>query len=105
MARGKLSSIAPFLDADPRVYAAINDLYIYLSQQEDTSIVYSQRYDEQSSTLGFLGEASPGTLSSAPSWRIRKLVYAADGDVTITWADGNSLFDNVWDNRASLTYI
>lgn len=61
-------------------------------------------YDVVSSTLSYLGEANPGTATSAASWRIKKLVFDASGDITVTYADGNSSFDNVWDNRASLSY-
>jgi hypothetical protein len=27
------------------------------------------------------------------------------GDVIIEYADGNANFDNVWDNRTSLSYV
>ena len=37
-------------------------------------------------------------------WRIRREVVS--GSVTVaSYADGNGNYDNVWDNRASLTYI
>ena len=64
------------------------------------------RYDQDADppTYAYLGQALPGALTSAPAWRIQKLVFNSGGDVTCTWADGNSNFDNVWDNRASLAY-
>lgn len=50
----------------------------------------------------FIGKAPIGSLPSAPVWQIAKL------DVTSvwikTWADGNSNYDNVFDDRASLSY-
>lgn len=104
MAQGKLPSTAPNLAIDAGLYAAINDLYIYLSQQEDTSAVYAKRFDQYDATTGYLGEAVVGASSAVAAWRIQKLVFGVDGDVTITWADGNSQFDNIWDNRAGLTY-
>ena len=64
------------------------------------------RYDQDADppTVAYLGQALPGVATTSPAWRIQKLVFNAQGDVTCTWADGNADFDNVWDNRASLTY-
>jgi hypothetical protein len=64
------------------------------------------RYDQDADppTVAYLGQAQPGTSTAAALWRIQKLSFGVDGDVTALWADGNANFDNVWDNRASLTY-
>jgi hypothetical protein len=51
----------------------------------------------------YIGEASPGSLTSASAWRIKRVVETGP-DSVITWADGDSDFDNIWDNRLSLTY-
>lgn len=61
------------------------------------------KVDAISDSLMYIGEADPGVASSAASWRIKKMTIV--GTVTaIAWADGNGNFDNIWDNRASLTY-
>jgi len=52
----------------------------------------------------YMGEAEPGTLNSEKRWRIRRLTYNGTKLETIEWADGNGNFDNVWDDRASLSY-
>lgn len=52
-------------------------------------------------TVTYLGEASIGSATSSAVWRIKKIVETGD-DVSITYAGGK--FDQVWDNRASLTY-
>ena len=52
----------------------------------------------------YIGEANPGSAFSASVWRIKYIEILSDGDVSITWADGNDSFDNVWNNRASYTY-
>lgn len=52
-------------------------------------------------TVTYLGEAAVGSATSAAVWRIKKIVETGD-DVSITYAGGK--FDQVWDNRASLTY-
>jgi hypothetical protein len=58
---------------------------------------------DSATTAGYtyICEALPGTLSSAAGWRIQKIT---DATGTTVWADGNAKFDNVADNRASLTY-
>jgi hypothetical protein len=59
--------------------------------------------DEASATVTYIGKAAIATATSASSWQISKLTVS--GSITsITWADGNATYDNVWDNRASLTY-
>lgn len=52
----------------------------------------------------YIGEANPGTLTSASSWRIKYVTIAGDGDVSVVWADGNDSFDNIWDNRLTYSY-
>ncbi len=54
------------------------------------------------SDIDYVGEAAIGTATSAALWRIKR-VDSATG-IIILWADGNASFDNVWDNRASLSY-
>ena len=68
--------------------------------------VYAQQVDFVTSTLIYRAEADPGTATSAAAWRIRRIIIdnASKGDVSTTWADGNANFDNIWDNRAILSY-
>lgn len=84
---------------------AVNSMDRRVSEIED-SMSYATRYDQDSSTptFAYLGKASAGSATSAAVWQIQKLDFGVDGDVTVTWADGNARFDNVWDNRASLSY-
>lgn len=51
--------------------------------------------------VDYVGEAAIGTATSAASWRIKK-VDSTTG-ISIQWA-GSGVFDQVWDNRASLSY-
>lgn len=67
--------------------------------------VYSKRVDFISETELYKGEAAVGSSEASAVWRIRKLTIAVDGDVVEIWADGDANFDNVWANRASLTYM
>lgn len=66
--------------------------------------IYATNFDQADATTGYVGEALPGTATSAAGWRIKKMVFGADGDVMTTFADGDAAFDNIWDDRASLTY-
>ena len=59
--------------------------------------------DQVSSTLFYVGEANIASPTSSPVWRIRKIDTSTG--VAIQWADGNSNFDNVWDDHTILTYI
>lgn len=50
----------------------------------------------------YIGEATNATATSAASWKITRLDLNTLLDVT--YADGNLNYDNIWDNRESLTY-
>jgi hypothetical protein len=65
---------------------------------------YQPAYDQVSDVLAYSGLSLPGTATSEASWQIQELTFGADGDVTGKFADGDALFDNIWDNRGSLTY-
>lgn len=58
--------------------------------------------DYSTQNVTYVCKAFAGSNSSDPVWQIKK-ISSASGTV-ITFADGNSLFDNIADNRASLTY-
>ncbi len=60
---------------------------------------YSMRIDEVSDDLIYVGEALPGSSESSSVWRIKKITSTG-----VLFADGNTNFDNRWDQRASLSY-
>jgi hypothetical protein len=62
-----------------------------------------KRFDIQSSVI-YLGEAPPGTASSSPAWRIRRIALDAQGNPTSSLLAGSGSATNVWDARASLSY-
>lgn len=47
------------------------------------------------------GGPNPPTASAV--WRIQRITITGD-DIDKHWADGDALFNNVWDNRLSLDY-
>lgn len=65
-------------------------------------IPLATRIDEASDTVTYIGAAQPGAAAGAASWQIKK-VDTSSGTI-ITFADGDGLFNNVWNNRASLSY-
>lgn len=52
----------------------------------------------------YRGDAVPGTATSASAWRVTRLTMQSDGDTEILYADGDDLYNNIWDNRLSLSY-
>lgn len=51
----------------------------------------------------YVGEAAPGSSNAAAVWRIKRIVETGP-DSVLRWADGDTNFDNIWNNRAALTY-
>lgn len=66
----------------------------------DLSVRYVQ--DSVTATTYYIGKSTPGTATSAAAWQILKLDEASG--TVITWADGDTEFNNVWDDRQSLSY-
>ena len=59
--------------------------------------------DEVSATLTYIGKAIPGSSLASAVWLIYR-VSVSGAITTISHADGNSLYDNIWNDRASLSY-
>ncbi len=59
--------------------------------------------DSTDSNNIYTGFAAAGSATSSASWKIQK-VSTVGAVVTTTYADGNLNYDNIWDNRASLSY-
>lgn len=75
---------------------AISHLPAHLGQN------LAQRIDDQTSVM-YIGVAPINSTTDAPIWSVKRLTISG-GLLTIQWADGNDLNDNIWDNRASLNY-
>lgn len=67
-----------------------------------SSASYITRLDEASATITYVGEAAPATLTSAASWRIKRL--DSTSGLVVLYAAGAANFDQIWDNRAALAY-
>jgi len=74
-----------------------------VSVANDGSGEYAIRVDDYTTAnVTYVGKAAIASATSAGVWQVMK-VDESTGTV-ITWADGDSSFDNIWDNRASLSY-
>lgn len=63
----------------------------------------ASRVDEASASVTYVGKAVAGTADATAAWKISRITTS--GSVIITeFADGNTNYDNVWSNRASLSY-
>lgn len=62
------------------------------------------KYIEHVGSIIYIGEASGvGDATSAASWKILRIDESNLPDVTMKWA-GTGAYDQVWDDRLSLTY-
>lgn len=92
-------------------YDSDNDTLARISANESSDGSFSISTSPKDEALGiddtttadttYIGKAATGTATSAASWKISKL---DDSTGRLTWADGDANYDNIWDNRASLSY-
>lgn len=67
------------------------------------TFAYKTNIDEASATVTYIGRASTKAATSEAQWQIVKIEIS--GNVTtMKYANGSYTFDQIWDNRASLTY-
>jgi len=64
---------------------------------------YAIRLDDVGSGVTYVGYALPGTATSVASWQVKRLTETS-GDCVVEWADGDADFNNIWDDRAGLSY-
>lgn len=61
------------------------------------------RLHEVDAATTFIGKGKPGSGDSAAVWQIQRLTVVGMV-ILVEWAEGDDEFDNVWDDRASLSY-
>lgn len=68
---------------------------------QDLKTIIKRKIDTVNTYLKYVGEAGPGALDSEAVWRIRREITQG-ALTTISYA--SPAFDQVWDDRATLTY-
>ncbi len=63
---------------------------------------FAVRTDKSGGTE-YVGLAAIGSAESSAVWQIQRLVTTGQ-NLTITWADGDDSFDNIWDDILTLSY-
>lgn len=81
--------------------ALTTDATISGNVSTESAVYYKRLDDTTTASMIYIGEATPGTLTSAASWRIKRLDLTSG--LIIQWA-GSGAFTQVWDNRAALSY-
>lgn len=61
------------------------------------------RVDSNNSSITYVGEAEPNTNTSDASWRIQRIIEISETDFDIQWSSSGE-FDQIFDNRESLSY-
>ena len=56
---------------------------------------------DDTGTYIYVGYAIPGSATSGAVWRVKRIENATGNSL---WADGDALYNNVWDDHASLSY-
>ena len=87
--------------------ASITSLDARVTTLEDDLTLAQQVNDDPGNDFIYIGEAAPGSLTSAAVWRIKRIEFTnpgVDEDLETLWADGDSQFDNIWDNHLALSY-
>lgn len=70
-----------------------------LSSSKDNVII-----DKASASITYFGFSVPGSLSSDAAWRVLRKEVVSDTITEFKYAGGNDAYDNVWNDRASLSY-
>lgn len=78
--------------------ASGNKSKVAVTNEDDAS---GLRVDQASSTVIYLGEGLFGALPSEAKWKIKKI----DLSTGVVIKSSSENFDQIWDNRASLTYV
>lgn len=106
---GSMSSVgienASGIQINPATEEKQDSIISGLSSVSSSVATYAIQYAVNSgdSTITYVGKAAAGSSLASAVWQIKRITDTS-GNLSIQFADGNDDFDNVWNNRESLSY-
>lgn len=90
--------------ADPETGLAKDTILTDGSQKSNPSN-YANRIDKTSTANKiYIGDSIISGAEGSAVWRIQVIDKTSLANIKVLWADGDELFNNVWNNRTSLSY-
>jgi hypothetical protein len=87
------------------ILSALNEIKITIGNLKCCGCGQIMRIDESNPLVTYVGYAAAGSQPNQAVWSIQRTTRFATNDIVIVeWADGNELFDNIWDQRLELNY-
>lgn len=71
-------------------------------QDPSGSTPMAVQIDDTNDPVIYIGKAPIGSATSSAVWQVVKLDTTSG--LVKKWADGDASYNNIWDNRASLSY-
>jgi len=89
--------------SDNSLMGASNPLPVTMANTQSNAKVTQVDYSGGQYPI-YIGVAASGSETSAAAWQIRKFAYDGNNNVTSIKYAATGAADQIWDNRASLTY-
>ena len=70
---------------------------------QDADFTIRFETDSVNADVSYAGKAPAGSSNSEAKWQIKKIDETSG--IAITYANGNTNFNNIFDNRENLTYL
>lgn len=92
-------------DRGQKIHQILADGSVWDGSTSVTPLAIRYIVDSGDTLIYYLGRAAVGSGTGSAVWQLQRMTYSATtDDVIVEWADGNSDFDNIFDNREALSY-
>jgi hypothetical protein len=98
-----LSDGSQLITNEVKLKRTVQNFYSSGGGSSEMPVNYIIEIDTVSPDLTYVGEAAIGSDKSQAVWRIQRITKSGS-NVEVLFADENDFFDNIWDDRLSLTY-